>query len=61
MSKDIFMIDEESGELCMMSALFGNNQDIFFPKPNKDFQLMKFSEIAKMYLKNKKLKAKNLS
>ena len=56
--KRYFMIDEESGELCMMSALFGNNQDIFFPKPNKDFQLMKFSEIAKMYLKNKNLKPK---
>ena len=56
--KRYFIIDEESGELCMMSALFGNNQDIFFPKPNKDFQLMKFSEIAKMYLMNKNLMPK---
>jgi len=51
-----FIIDEESGELCLMSALFGENCDIFFPKPNENLSLIKFSEIAKKYLENKKLK-----
>ncbi|MDG1847004.1 MAG: UDP-N-acetylglucosamine 4,6-dehydratase, partial [Candidatus Marinimicrobia bacterium] len=51
-----FIIDEESGELCMMSSLFGQNRDIFFPKPNKNLSLIKFSEIAKKYLRNKNLK-----
>ena len=39
-----------------MSALFGENCDIFFPKPNENLSLIKFSEIAKKYLENKKLK-----
>ena len=54
--KRYFIIDEESGELCMMSSLFGQNCDIFFPKPNKNLSLIKFSEIAKKYLGNKNLK-----
>ena len=54
--KRYFIIDEESGELCLMSALFGENCDIFFPKPNENLSLIKFSEIAKKYLKNKNLK-----
>ena len=54
--KRYFIIDEESGELCMMSSLFGKNCDIFFPKPNKNLSLIKFSEIAKKYLGNKNMK-----
>jgi FlaA1/EpsC-like NDP-sugar epimerase len=54
--KRYFIIDEESGELCLMSSLFGQNCDIFFPKPNKNLSLIKFSEIAKKYLDNKNLK-----
>jgi len=54
--KRYFIIDEESGELCLISALFGENCDIFFPKPNKNLSLIKFSEIAEKYLKNKNLK-----
>lgn len=54
--KRYFIIDEESGELCMMSSLFGQNRDIFFPKPNQNLSLIKFSEIAKKYLKSKSLK-----
>tara|TARA_B100001250_G_scaffold147843_1_gene126638 strand:- start:26079 stop:27278 length:1200 start_codon:yes stop_codon:yes gene_type:complete len=54
--KRYFIIDEESGELCLMSSLFGQNCDIFFPKPNKNLSLIKFSEIAKKYLENKNLK-----
>ena len=54
--KRYFIIDEESGELCLMSALFGENCDIFFPKPNENLSLIKFSEIAKKYLASKNLK-----
>ena len=54
--KRYFIIDEESGELCMMSSLFGQNRDIFFPKPSNKLSLIKFSEIAKKYLDNKNLK-----
>ena len=56
--KRYFIIDEESGELCLMSALFGKNCDIFFPKPNENLFLIKFSKIAKKYLENKNLKPK---
>ena len=57
--KDIrryFITPKESGELCLMSCIFGNNNDIFFPKTNKDFDLIKFSIIAENYLKAKNLK-----
>jgi len=54
--KRYFIIDEEYGELCLMSALFGENCDIFFPKPNENLSLIKFSEIAKKYLASKNLK-----
>jgi FlaA1/EpsC-like NDP-sugar epimerase len=51
-----FVIPEESGELCLMSCLFGENRDIFFPKLNENLNLIKFSDIAVLYLKEKGLK-----
>lgn len=56
--KRYFIIEEESGELCLMSALFGEDCDIFFPKPNQNLSLQKFSEIAIRYLENQNLKPK---
>ena len=50
-----FVIPEEAGELCLMSCVFGENRDIFFPKLSADFNLITFSEIAKKYLKEKGL------
>ena len=50
-----FVIPEESGELCLMSCIFGENRDIFFPKLNENFNLVKFSDIAVLYLKEKGL------
>ena len=47
-----FVTPQESGELCMMSALLGENRDIFFPKLSERLHLVKFSEIAKSYLKS---------
>lgn len=46
-----FVTAKESGELCLMSCLFGANRDIFFPKLNKDLDLITFSEIAERYLR----------
>ena len=51
-----FVIPEESGELCLMSCIFGENRDVFFPKLNESLNLMKFSDIAILYLKEKGLK-----
>jgi FlaA1/EpsC-like NDP-sugar epimerase len=53
--KRYFVIPEESGELCLMSCLFGENRDVFFPKLNENLNLIKFSDIALLYLKEKGL------
>ena len=46
-----FVVPEESGELCLMSTIFGENRDIYFPKLDHDLHLITFSEIAERYLK----------
>ena len=53
--KRYFIIPEESGELCLMSCIFGENRDVFFPKLNENLNLIKFSDIAVLYLKRKGL------
>jgi len=50
-----FVIPKEAGELCLMSCVFGENRDIFFPKLSADLNLITFSEIAVKYLKEKGL------
>jgi UDP-N-acetylglucosamine 4,6-dehydratase len=54
--KRYFVIPKESGELCLMSCIFGENMDIFFPKLSENLHLITFSDIAKRYLKEKGLK-----
>ena len=49
--KRYFMTSKESGELCLMSCLFGNNRDIFFPRLSKEYHLDTFTKIAERYLK----------
>lgn len=49
--KRYFVTPQESGELCLMSCLLGENRDIFFPKLSEDLHLITFSEIAVKYLK----------
>ena len=51
--KRYFVTPQESGELCLMSCIFGQNRDIFFPKLSESLHLMSFSEIAIKYLKDK--------
>jgi FlaA1/EpsC-like NDP-sugar epimerase len=46
-----FVTPQESGELCLLSSLLGDNRDIFFPKLNEKLHLITFSEIAIRYLR----------
>ena len=48
-----FVTPKESGELCLMSCIFGGNRDIFFPKLKENFDLISFSDIAVRYLKQR--------
>lgn len=48
--KRYFVTPQESGELCLMSCLLGENKDIFFPKLSEELHLITFSEIAEKYL-----------
>ena len=45
-----FVTPQESGELCLVSCLLGENRDIFFPKLSEKLHLITFSEIARRYL-----------
>jgi FlaA1/EpsC-like NDP-sugar epimerase len=45
-----FVTPQESGELCLLSCIFGGNRDIFFPKLSENLHLTTFSDIAKKYL-----------
>jgi len=49
--KRYFVTPQESGELCLMSCIFGKNRDIFFPKLSKRLNLISFADIAILYLK----------
>lgn len=48
--KRYFLTPKESGELCLMSCIFGNNRDIFFPKLSESLDLISFADIAIKYL-----------
>ncbi len=51
--KRYFVIPKESGELCLMSTIFGENRDIFFPKLSENLHLITFSDIALRYLRDR--------
>jgi len=48
--KRYFVTPKESGELCLMSCIFGKNRDIFFPKLDENLNLISFADIAVRYL-----------
>ncbi|WP_339782572.1 UDP-N-acetylglucosamine 4,6-dehydratase [uncultured Marinobacter sp.] len=50
-----FVTPKESGELCLMSCIFGENRDIFFPKLSEELHLISFADIAVKYLEQKGL------
>jgi len=47
-----FITPQEAGELCLMSCLFGGNQEVFFPKPGQGLDLIGFQKIAESFLKS---------
>ena len=54
--KRYFVTPEESGELCLCSALLGENAEIFFPKSETEMELTTFSDVAINFLKQQSLK-----
>ena len=50
--KRYFVTPQESGELCLMSCIFGQNRDIFFPKLSENLHLISFADIAIKYLED---------
>jgi len=50
--KRYFVTPQESGELCLMSCIFGENRDIFFPKLSESLHLISFADIAVKYLED---------
>lgn len=50
--KRYFVTPQESGELCLMSCLLGENRDIFFPKLSDQLHLTTFSDIAEIFIDN---------
>ena len=46
-----FVTPQESGELCLLSCLLGENRDIFFPKLSDKLHQITFAEIARRYLR----------
>ena len=55
--KRYFVTPQESGELCLMSCIYGENLDVFFPKLSEDLHLISFADIAVKYLKERGLEA----
>ena len=51
--KRYFVTPQESGQLCLMSCVFGENRDIFFPKLSESLHLITFAEIATKYLQQR--------
>ena len=47
--KRYFVSPEESGQICMLSCMLGNNREIFFPKL-KEASMMTFDKIAEALL-----------
>jgi len=45
-----FITPQESGEICLLAALLGENRDIFFPKLSEKLHLITFTRIAENYL-----------
>ena len=51
--KRYFITFPESGQLCLLSCLLGDNRDIFFPKLSEELNLITFSDIAVKFLESK--------
>jgi len=45
-----FVTSKEAGQLCLLSTIFGENREIYFPKLSEELNLVTFSSIAERYL-----------
>lgn len=48
-----FVISKEAGELCLMSCIFGDAMEIFFPKLDANRHLISLADVAKNFLQSK--------
>ena len=48
--KRYFVTPHESGQLCILSGILGQNKEIYFPPLNAELHLEKFSDIALRFL-----------
>lgn len=53
-----FLSKKESGQLCLLSTLFGKNRELFIPKATNKLKLIKFKDIAQEYLSRKGFKSR---
>ena len=51
-----FVTSEEAGQLCLMSCLFGETNEIFFPKLDEDAHKITMAEVAANFLRSRNLK-----
>jgi len=54
--KRFFVTPKEAGQLCLMSTILGNNNEIFFPKLSNELNLVTFSSIAEKFLQSLNLR-----
>jgi len=51
--KRFFLTSQEAGQLCLLSCLFGGNNEIFFPKQSDNLKLTDFISIINKFLNSK--------
>ncbi len=51
--KRYFLTHEESGQLCLLSCIFGENKNIFFPKLTENFNLINLTDIAMQLIESR--------
>ena len=51
-----FITQQEAGELCIMSCLFGGQREILFPKKTEEFNLLGFRPLLEKFLEQYDLK-----
>ncbi len=50
--KRYFISPQESGELCMMASVLGNNRQVFFPKLSEELDLKNLADISLDFIKS---------
>lgn len=47
-----FITHQEAGELCMLSSILGENNEIFFPNLNEELKLISITDVAKNFIQS---------